>query len=138
MKRNFYYGCFLLTFAATIVLSSCGSSIPPDVYQNDFDKDSLGTDYSNTIYKHKEPITTFEMKDNNDSFKIFVYKRVVEERVGANLGLSSQIDYDLSAVAFKNNKLFYWGYHDDFKKENDPLIQLLGEKVSEKLLNGDK
>ena len=104
----------------------------------DFERDTIGTDYSNTIFYRKEPVTTYEMMNQNDSMKVFVYKRVIEERVGANFGLSSQIDYDLCAVAFKNNKLFYWGYLDDFKKESDPLIQLLGEKASEKLLNGDK
>lgn len=137
MKRYLSIKQLYLSLFALLFICSCSSSIPTDVFINDFNIDSLGTIYSETIYKFKEPIAVFEMKNQNDSMKILVYRRIYSIAVGAISGVGSFYSYDFSAAAFKNDKLFYWGFLDDFKKEDDPLIQLLGEKVSEIIIKGE-
>lgn len=138
MKRKFSFKYLMLIPSIAILLSSCSSSIAPDVYHQEFNIDRVGTDYSESVYRFKEPITVLELMNQNDSMRVYVYKKIDWDKQGGIFGLGSNYQYDLCAAAFKNNKLLYWGYLDDFKKEQDPLIQMLGEKATEKVLEGMK
>lgn len=131
MKQKFYLKLLLLIPSIAILLSSCGSSKGADVYHRDFNIDKFGTDYSRSVYRLKEPVTVLDMMNQNDSFKVYVYNKI-------ELVMQGAFTYNFCAVAFKNNKLFYWGDLDDFKKEQDPLIQMLGEKATDKIMEGKK
>lgn len=131
MKRKFSFKLIMLIPSIAILLSSCGSSKGSGVYHRDFNIDEFGADYSQSVYRFKEPITVLDMMNHNDSLKVYVYNKIEWVMQGVNT-------YNICAVAFKNNKLLYWGDLDDFKKEQDPVIQMLGEKATDKIMEGKK
>ena len=89
----------------------------------------------------KGHIDKIQLMDKKDSITVYVYRDIKWERptvlfkgeFGYNV-----IGYELCAVAFRNNRVFYWGSIDDFKKNDIPLIQSIGEQISKRFINGDK
>jgi len=137
MKRKFSFKFLMLIPSIAILLSSCSSAIPLDVFDYELNANKAGTDYSETIFKSKNPVAVLDILNNNEVLKVYIYKLMTYITVGQGVGkegAARQFSFDFCAVVFENDKLFYWGSIDDFKKEQDSTIQLIGKKVKEEIL----
>lgn len=60
------------------------------------------------------------------TLKLFYYKYYPYR------GALTKSDYFL--VVTEDDRLYYWGFLDDFKKNDDKILQKIGEEVSDKIL----
>ncbi len=129
----------LIALSLSFALLSCTTS--PYITTSDMCKNLPNMQYSSTIFSDRVFSFTMDFKNLDDSVTVYIYKKVekLDKSIGINFAIlfnpMAGTKYDYCAAAFKNSYLYYWGYVDDFKKESDPFIQLMGEKISEKLIN---
>ncbi len=73
----------------------------------------------------RNPVYVFEYSDIKEGSKIVV-KIFMKNFVNAS--------YHYFAMAFVDGKLFYWGYPDEFNKNEDPLISKIGDRFCQDLI----
>lgn len=91
----------------------------------------------NAGFKDFAVLYTYEFNDISgaDVYKVNIYLDMVASRSKSMMLIPIVYEYKyFFAFAFKNNKLLYWGFPDDFTKADDPVINKLGESIVAKLL----
>ncbi len=125
-----HYSCLL---AGTFLLFLLGSCTTPIIGYNTAGKLNKNEDYKSVVaYLDRDPVFEKELtlQGSKDKFKVLIYKRWIQTyALGFNFLYSDK--YDLFALAFKNEKLYYWGNLDDFKRTDDDVANGLGVLISE-------
>ena len=141
MNKYLTWNLLLLSLLCSTFLVSCIHDTEDDMSIRELGKIQYGEEYNTGIMNSKEHIDKIQLMDNNDSITVYVYRDIKWERptvlLKGEFGYNV-IGYELCAAAFRNNRVFYWGSVDDFKKNDVPLIQSIGEQISERFTNGDK
>lgn len=131
----------LLPLLCSIFFSSCIHHTNYDMSIRDLNEIQYGEEYNTCNLNSKDHIDKIQLMDNNDSISVYVYRDIKQKRptdlLKGEFGYNV-IFYELCAAAFRNNRVFYWGSVDDFKKNEIPLIQSIGEQISERFINGDQ
>ncbi len=124
-----------------LFLSSCSEPLPPPrIGYKELGKITKNDDYKKvTEYLNREPIIEKEilLGSTNERYKFLVYKRWIQTYASI-FGLFYSAKYDLFVVSFKNDKLFFWGNLDDFKRSDDETVSNLGVMISEAWLKENK
>ena len=126
-----YFVLFGLTAMSFV---SCG---PPIIGYNTAGKLNKNEEYKSVMaYLDQDPVIEKEtmITGSTDKFKVLIYKRWIMT-YGSGYSFFNSDKFDLFVVSFKNDKLFFWGNLDDFKRTDDTLINNLGTFVSETWLN---
>ena len=130
MLLNKIIANLIIIFIGLFVLNSCGNSVY--MTTTDLNYNVPGVEYNLTEFSKRDPILTFELNGNEKYvIKVYVYKKLEESY---DFYFFTKNLYDYCAAVFINDMLYYWGYVDDFKKEDESLIQMIGEMISEKLI----
>lgn len=139
MNKYLTWRWVLLPLLCSTFLFSCNPG--GNMTIGELNKIQYGEKYSNSILNSKKHIDRFQLMDNNDSITVYVYRDIKWERgpvlLKGEIG-GDVVGYELCATAFKNNRVFYWGSVDDFKKNEIPLIQSIGEQISERFIKGEQ
>ncbi len=128
MNKYLKWRLLLLPLLCSIFLISCQNA---DITFNDLNSLKYGEEYSNSILKSKTHIYNLQLEEKNDIIAVYVYRHIVGEN-SIDI-LDREIGYEICAAAFRNNKLFFWGTIDDFKRNDIRLIRNIGELVSDKI-----
>ena len=124
LKKTIRY--LFILFIGLFALSSCGT--PIFITTSEMCIYKPGVKYEGTEFCKVEPAFILNLDSlGPNKFEIFVYKKL-------EVSGGSFLKFDFCAFAFKNDLLYYWGYVDDFKKEDDSIIQKIGELISLKLI----
>ncbi|MCX6147119.1 MAG: hypothetical protein NTW25_07685 [Candidatus Kapabacteria bacterium] len=122
---------FFLTLIFLISLASCKSTLRIG-YETAglFKKGDSYSKMQDTI--NKEPYLEEEvvLKRTNEKFKVTFYKRWIQTYTGEN-SFFSRDKYDVFVFTYKNEKLYFWGNIDDYKRSNDKTVNELGLIISE-------
>lgn len=119
--------------AGALLFLLLGSCSHPLIGYNTAGKLNKNEDYKSVVeYLDRDPVLEKElaMQGSNDKFKVLIYKRWVQTyAIGYDFWYTDK--YDLFAFAFKNDKLYFWGNLDDFKRADDDVANGLGALISE-------
>jgi hypothetical protein len=130
MKNNSF---FLLPFFLLLaVLYSCADT--RYISTNEMNRLRQDSTFESSLLNDKELEFSVEYKDlGNDVYKVYVFKKLeMTIPSGFIISFDNEI-YDFFVATYKNRNLFYWGYLDDFKKNDAKILQTIGERVAEKL-----
>ena len=76
----------------------------------------------------------------------FIFNDIVNDTITANIyqilmkrddnffSINRPMMFEYFAVAFKHDTVFYWGFLDDYKRSDNPVLQKLGEKICDKII----
>jgi hypothetical protein len=128
----------ILLALITSVLMSCGAA----KYMNIADANSIVPGMKqDRVLGGVEKELTFEIADMGPKpYTVVIYKLILMSQSGELFYFfsSSSDTYDYYAVSYQNNEVYYWGFLDDYKKHNDLVIQTLGDKICDKLIEINK
>ncbi len=117
-----------------LLLDSC--SKPRIGYANagTFTKGDLHKNVMETLNRDPKIEKEVIVKSTNEKYKVSFYKRWVQTYEG-EYTIFFRDKYDVFVFAFKDDKLYFWGNIDDFKRSNDPITNELGVLISNVWLN---
>ena len=114
------------------LFASCGTA-PVIIGYDAAGKLNMNEEYATVRgYLSREPVVerVIEIKGKSDQFRVLLYRRWIRT-TDSWVSLFSPDKYDLFAFTFKNNKLYFWGNVDDFKRSDDATANDLGDAISE-------
>ena len=145
MKSKILFKYLVIPLFTASLLISCSTS--PYVTTTDLCKNLPKMQYQSTVFNDRVYAFSLDFNNLDDSMKVYVFKKIEKLDQGGSFFLFDIIanlinpmqgtKYDFCAASFKNGYLYYWGYIDDYKKEADPRLQMIGEKLCEKLIKDE-
>ncbi len=114
----------LLTMFLLLLLAGCGGFQQPiapsgiDALRKDQSVESVAA------MRLGVPVHTYETGELvlNTVITVQIYPLVINSE-----------SHQFFALVYKNKKLYYWGYPDEFNKTDDPLLNQIGDRVCNSL-----
>jgi hypothetical protein len=123
MKEKIFF--LVIVSTIIIILSSCVNL--PYIYISDLNQLEPGRRYSESFLSEIVPEMIFTYKDLGKDI-ITVYAYIKDEQCKGKV-------FEIFIATYMNERLYYWGNLDDFKKSENSTLQTIGERVAQEFIN---